>query len=266
MNRFSIYVAACVTSILLVGCETASTSAPTQTTASTPTAAAGMSCTLTRDGDQYKGTCGIPCEVHNLAVNFDGVKRGFTCSEPVRQVPASLKATAKSGQWLGEMQGRQPEDPTRFELMTTSTGGVAKLPYGWFAVQSAREQAGTMTISMAPGKQLPPTADDVKILQRAIQLIPNTAAWNKNDDRNCPPGQQKLSLFCALMQATTEVSGGIHYRQPALQAAREVLNEVGGSRLGKHRLMDYNNHPDTTLQEIHNLLSTAQARVQKDIR
>jgi hypothetical protein len=68
------------------------------------------------------------------------------------------------------------------------------------------------------------------------------------------------------MQATTEISGGIHYRQPALQAVREVLNEVGGSRLGKHRLMDYNNHPDTTLQEVHQLLRTAQTRVEKDIR
>jgi hypothetical protein len=48
--------------------------------------------------------------------------------------------------------------------------------------------------------------------------------------------------------------------------AREVLNEVGGSRLGKHRLMDYNNHPDTTLAEVHALLDTAQARLEKRLR
>ena len=57
-----------------------------------------------------------------------------------------------------------------------------------------------------------------------------------------------------------------HYRQPALQMVREVLNEVGGNRLGKHRLMDYNNHPDTTLAEIHSLLRTAQARLEKRLR
>ena len=48
--------------------------------------------------------------------------------------------------------------------------------------------------------------------------------------------------------------------------AREVLNDVGGARLGKHRLMDYNNHPDTTLAEIRNLLGTAQARLANRLR
>jgi hypothetical protein len=47
---------------------------------------------------------------------------------------------------------------------------------------------------------------------------------------------------------------------------REVLNEVGGNRLGKHRLMDYNHHPDTTLAEIQNLLGTAEARLEKRVR
>jgi len=47
---------------------------------------------------------------------------------------------------------------------------------------------------------------------------------------------------------------------------REVLNEVGGTRLGKHRLMDYNNHPDTTLAEVQTLLRTAQARLQQRLR
>jgi hypothetical protein len=30
--------------------------------------------------------------------------------------------------------------------------------------------------------------------------------------------------------------------------------------------MDYNNHPDTTLADIHNLLRTAQARLEQQIR
>jgi hypothetical protein len=68
------------------------------------------------------------------------------------------------------------------------------------------------------------------------------------------------------MQATTEVSGGVHYRQPAMQVVREVLNEVGGTRTKLHRLMDYNNHPDTTLDDIHNLLKIAQERLQKRLQ
>jgi hypothetical protein len=223
-------------------------------------------CSLRKTGDQYQGTCDVPCQVNALAVNFDGIKPGFSCAEPPRRVNASLRATQKNGVWLGEMQGRQIEDPTRFEVISTPAGGVAKLPFGWFALRSARVEAEMLALNIAVDKQLPPTADDVKIIQRAQNLLASPAVWNKNDDRNCPPKPQKYSLFCALMQATEEVSGGVHYRQPALQAVREVLNEVGGNRMGKHRLMDYNNHPDTTLQEVHQLLRTAQKRVEKDFR
>jgi hypothetical protein len=66
-----------------------------------------------------------------------------------------------------------------------------------------------------------------------------------------------------MMQATTEIVGGVHYRQPAMQAVREVVNDVCGTRVDKHRLMDYNNHPDTTLGDIHNLLKIAQTRLEK---
>jgi hypothetical protein len=48
--------------------------------------------------------------------------------------------------------------------------------------------------------------------------------------------------------------------------AREALNEVGGSRLGKYRLMDYNNHPDTTPAEVQSLLRTAESRLEKRLR
>jgi hypothetical protein len=47
---------------------------------------------------------------------------------------------------------------------------------------------------------------------------------------------------------------------------REVLNEVGGIRLGNHRLMDYNNHAQTTLADIRSLLDIAQARLKERLR
>jgi hypothetical protein len=69
-----------------------------------------------------------------------------------------------------------------------------------------------------------------------------------------------------LQKATTDISGGIHYRQPALQAVREVLNTVNSSRINTHRIMDYNNHRATTLAETHDLLRRAQAGLENDIR
>lgn len=234
-------------------------------TSSAQNTSGGLTCALQRTGAEMKGTCAIPCEVNALAVNFDGIKPKFSCSDAPRKVNASLRKAEKGDGWLGTMEGRQPEDPTRFEIVNGAGGkdGVAKTPFGWFRLNNARLEGDALSLDIKVDKQLPPTADDGKIIQRAKSLLANTSVWNKNDDRMCPPNPQKWSLFCALMQATEEVSGGVHYRQPALQAVREVLNEVGGNRMGKHRLMDYNNHPDTTLDEVHKLLVTAQTRLEQ---
>ena len=132
-------------------------------------------------------------------------------------------------------------------------------------MQDARTGESGLSLRIAADKQLPPTQDDIRILERARALLSDERHWNRHDDRTCHPNAERWSLFCALTQATEEVTGAVHYRQPALQAAREVLNEVGGDRFGKHRIMDYNNHPATTLEEIHHLLRTAQARLAKRI-
>jgi hypothetical protein len=214
------------------------------------------------------GSCDVPCSVNALAVNFDGVDAKRACAAPGRRVNASLAPTAVAGRWLGTMQGVQPEDPTRFEVVPdkAGAGSVARMPYGWFRVtELQRSDTGTRLVVDA-SRQVRPTADDLAIIDRAVALMPDAQRWNKNDNRECPAGAPKLSLFCTLMQATTEVSGGVHYRQPAMQAVREELNRVDASRIKTHRIMDYNNHPDTTLQEVHGLLQKARTRVAAEIR
>jgi len=221
-----------------------------------------LTCSLQKAGTEFKGVCEVPCEVNALAVNFDGIKSNFSCRTSPRRVAASLREV-EAKRWIGTMEGAQPEDPTRFEVAEGLR--IAKLPFGWFALQGTRTDENGLFLSIAADKQLPPTVDDIRILERAEALLADERHWDRQDDRTCRPNPERWSLFCALMQATEEVSGGVHYRQPALQAAREVLNEVGGNRLGKHRLMDYNNHPDTTLDEVHQLLRTAQSRLAKRI-
>jgi hypothetical protein len=225
-------------------------------------------CVLKSTAEGYGGTCQVPCSVNALAVNFDGVDVNRACSGAPRTVDATLARTDQAQRWLGTMRGVQPEDPTRLEVVPNklSAGSVARTPYGWFNITGFDESERGLRLVMDASKQVRPTNDDVAILQRAIALIPDREAWNKNDNRQCSPGSQKLSLFCALMRATTDISGGVHYRQPAMQAVREELNLVDASRIKTHRIMDFNNHPDTTLEEIHALLLRASARVTREIR
>jgi hypothetical protein len=228
-----------------------------------------LTCSLQRAAGEFKGSCDVPCLVNALAIDIDGPNPKVACDTPPRRVAATLRRSESGhNNWLGTMEGKFPEDPVRFELVDSPVGkaGVAKTPFGWFALQTERLEADTLSLTIAANRQLPPTMDDIRIIQRASVLLFDEKTWNREDNSTCPPNPQTWSLFCALNQATFEISGGIHYRQPALQMAREVLNEVGGSRLGKHRLMDYNNHPDTTLAEIQHLLQTAQTRLEQRLR
>jgi hypothetical protein len=265
--RFVLFTLACAT---IVGCSTAPPKA-----AATAAPVDFVSCSMLAAGAgagaDYKGTCEVTCSVNALAVNFDGLEPKRACKGPVRTVQVQLAKTSTPGKWLGTMQGVQPEDPTRFEVVAntgsaSSAGSVGRTPFGWFAITDMQESAGALVVRMNADRQVRPTASDIAIITRAIALLPNETVWNKNDNRQCPAGQTKLSMFCALAQATTEISGGIHYRQPAAQAVREALNAVDSSRIKTHRIMDYNNHPATTLAEIHAVLNSARTKLEKDIR
>lgn len=220
-------------------------------------------CALKNTGNEYAGTCSVPCQVNALKANFDKLLEACSKNSPPRIVIASLKQLDEKGNYLGKMEGKYPEDPTRFEIADSQyvSTKIAKLPFGWFPLMDEKKSGDQLFLSINATQVLPATPDDIKIIDRALELLSSQSIWNKNDNRICPPNPNKWSLFCALTQATVEVSGGVHYRQPAHEKVREVLNEVGGDRVKTHRLMDYNNHPDTTLQDVRNLLIEARARI-----
>jgi hypothetical protein len=222
-----------------------------------------VECELKNTGGNYAGVCSIPCEINALRANFDNVLGECRDNSPPRLVIASLKKIDENGNYLGKMEGKYPEDPTRFEIADSKyvSTKIAKLPFGWFSLISASEIDYQLFLKINAKNILPATPDDLKIIDRALDLLSSQEIWNKNDNRICPPNPNKWSLFCALTQATEEISGGVHYRQPAHEKVREVLNEVSGDRIKTHRLMDYNNHPLTTLEDVRNLLIESRARI-----
>lgn len=76
-------------------------------------------CVLQRAGKEFTGTCEVPCSVNALAIDIDGPNPQKACDAPPRSVLATLRET-DSGNWLGTVQGKFSEDPTRFELLMSS--------------------------------------------------------------------------------------------------------------------------------------------------
>jgi hypothetical protein len=103
---------------------------------------------------------------------------------------------------------------------------------------------------------------NTRILNRAAELLPDESHWNRADTRECPPHAPKISLYCALRQATEEVMGESAHRTTAMEEVRLVIEEKVGDKYD-HRLMGYNNDPATTLADIHAVLKTAVERLNR---
>src|SRR6516162_3565858 len=71
---------------------------------------------------------------------------------------------------------------------------------------------------------------NTRILNRAAKLLPDQSHWNRADTRECPPHAQKISLYCALRQATEEVLGDSSHRTIAMEEVRLVIEENVGDK------------------------------------
>jgi hypothetical protein len=108
---------------------------------------------------------------------------------------------------------------------------------------------------------LPVTADDRKILVRADAILASEEVWNRADTRDCPAGETRWSLFCALHDASIEILGAYDHRRASLQEVRFVIEERGVDY--DHRLMGFNNDPKTTFADVKAVLHGALVRIEK---
>ncbi len=53
-------------------------------------------------------------------------------------------------------------------------------------------------ILFLPAAEAQPETVNTRILNRAVELLPDESHWNRADTRECPPGTTKISLYCAL--------------------------------------------------------------------
>ncbi len=90
---------------------------------------------------------------------------------------------------------------------------------------------------------------DLDILVKTNQLLNNKSLWDKGPIQACQKSV-RLSLFCALKEASIEITGRYVHRQPALQEVRFIIDDTYKTRWRIHRLADFNAHPDTSFKDI----------------
>jgi hypothetical protein len=111
-------------------------------------------------------------------------------------------------------------------------------------------------------------SSDLKIIQRANAILASSSIWNKQDDRECNDdiSNGHYSLYCALYKASIEITGVYVHRRAAMQIVRFTLEKYENGRVKNHRLMDWNNHPNTTFDEVKKVLRESIETVKQRLR
>ena len=167
--------------------------------------------------------------------------------------------------WVGTLTMQGFEVDVDIKPIEYAAGPVLALrtPFGWFPTTLWRD--GDRLFVRFEESELPPSAVDLRIVQAARRILDHEAAWDRRDDRICEAADTSFSLYCAMHRATIEVTGEFHHRQPALQSVRFVVQAVWSARYSDHRLMDFNNHPETTLADVHATLAEAEGRIRESL-
>ncbi len=100
----------------------------------------------------------------------------------------------------------------------------------------------------------PVDLQDLAILDSADMRLSDAATWDRTDDRKCEPQDQTFSLYCALYFASIDTIGEYQHRRTALQEIRFAIEDATEGREFNHRMMDYNNLPETSFVDIKNLI------------
>ena len=119
----------------------------------------------------------------------------------------------------------------------------------------------------APHHNLEFDSLDLKILQKADALLSDSTKWNRQDDRNCDDDiyNEKYSLFCALYKASIEIAGEYERRRPAIELIVFILKKYENGRVINRRTKDWNNHPDTTFEEVKKVLKESIEEIDKQL-
>lgn len=126
--------------------------------------------------------------------------------------------------------------------------------------------AAAVCLAQSDRDATPVSKTDLQIVARAGEILDSPAKWNRADNRKCPKDAKTVSLYCALKQATLEVTGGFEHRGAAMQEARFAIDEVAAKRGYEHRLMNYNNDPTTTFDDIHKILKRTRERIEMRLK
>lgn len=108
------------------------------------------------------------------------------------------------------------------------------------------------------------TPTDIEIVKRAETILDSPAKWDRASTQECKAGAKTFGLYCLFEAASTAVTGKFDEQGPGIKEARKLIGTTAPNAAKySARLVDYNNDPTVTFEEVQKLLKTVEINLEK---
>ena len=108
------------------------------------------------------------------------------------------------------------------------------------------------------------TQTDVEVVRKAEAILDSPAKWNRASTPDCQQNAKTFGLYCAFEMASIAVIGRFDNDGAAINEARLLItNTAPNGKKYTNRLIDYNNDPTVTFDDVQRLLKDVEADLTK---
>lgn len=107
------------------------------------------------------------------------------------------------------------------------------------------------------------TQTDIEIVKKAETMLDSPAKWDRSSTQDCKTGATTFGLYCLFDAASIAVTGRFDDHAPGIVETRKLISRAPNAAKYSARLVDYNNDPTVTFEDVKHLLKTVEINLEK---
>lgn len=127
-----------------------------------------------------------------------------------------------------------------------------------------KEQEAHPELAAAEAKLAPVSQTDIDIVKKAEEILDSPAKWDRASTQRCAANARTFGLYCLFSEASIAVTGKFDDHGAGIKEARQLISRTAPNEAKyQARLVDYNNDPTVTFEDVRRLLKTVEMNLEK---
>jgi hypothetical protein len=107
---------------------------------------------------------------------------------------------------------------------------------------------------------------DIEVVKKVEAILNSPAKWDRASTQDCKADASTFGLYCALKAASIAITGTFDDQAPAVTEVRHLISRTAPNASKYNaRLVDYNNDPTVSFEDLRKLLKTVELNLQKQM-